>query len=198
VRAFLPSIAMPLHKPDEVQSTAIRGPRISCFTIDQRQDGLYRRWDGVAASAATGLVEVQMHALRGRRSFAASCDWSVDAMLATPDAPPVAFTAWRYSSERPDAGSRSARFVAGARQWRGVRLAFREMDGDTGHTAVSAVGAGRQRQSSGGRLLAAAASGGSAARYLGPVEACVDRGISAALAFRGTRLGGAACRAATR
>lgn len=174
------AIAMPLVYG---RSAVDRDSRAANFVLYHRpaSGGLYRRWDGVAASAATGLVEVQMHAVEGV-NLSLPCEWSVDAMVATPDAPPVAFTAWRYSSERPDAGSRSARFVAGARQWRGVRLRFREMDGGTGHTQyLPLVQEGSANLAEGAYLLLRLPAD-QQHETLDP-SSMQDWGVSAALAF---------------
>lgn len=120
-------IAMPLAQASVGGSS---GSLAADFALYHRaQDGRYHRWGGVAASPGSGLLEVEMHALDGVDLPHAS-DWSADAMLATPDAPPSSFTVWRHVGARPDAGSRSARFVTSARQWRGVRLRFRTADGE--------------------------------------------------------------------
>ncbi len=110
---------------------AISGALATDFVLYHRaaSEVHYRRWDGMAATAGNRMLEVEMHALGGLDVMPAFA-WSVDAMLATPDAPPSAFTVWRHVGARPDAGSRSTRFVTSARQWRGVRLRFRAGDGE--------------------------------------------------------------------
>lgn len=111
--------------------SANSGSLVADFVLYHRaaSDAHYHRWDGMATSAGSQMLEIEMHALGGV-DVSPAFGWSVDAMLATPDAPPSAFTVWRHVGARPDAGSRSTRFVTSARQWRGVRLRFRAGDGE--------------------------------------------------------------------
>lgn len=89
----------------------------------------YRRWTASGSATSAGLLEVQLRPL-GFVEQGGIGDWSLDAMLATPDAAPSAFTAWRYLSQGPEFGSRRARFVVGARQWRGAHVRYREPDAE--------------------------------------------------------------------
>lgn len=127
--AGLPAvIASPLALAETVAGLNASDARFVLYHRTAESES-YRRWTGSGSATSAGLLEVQLHPLESLAQ-AGIGEWSVDAMLATPDAAPSAFTAWRSLSQGPEFGSRRARFVVGARQWRGAHVRFREHDTD--------------------------------------------------------------------
>lgn len=127
--AGLPAvIASPLTLAETVTGLSASEARFVLYHRTAESES-YRRWTGSGSVTSAGLLEVQLRPL-GFVEQGGIGDWSLDAMLATPDAAPSAFTAWRYLSQGPELGSRSARFVVSARQWRGAHVRYRERDAE--------------------------------------------------------------------